>query len=92
MGRREQPTRAQPRWSNQGRCSDRPGRSCASFRAQKGILLSCAHQNRVGSYRSLVDQVIVPNWSFFGPADAVVEIVVGLLLVLGRFTTLVWLG
>jgi hypothetical protein len=91
MGRREQPTRAQLRWSNQGR-SDRPGRSCASLWAQKGILPSCAHQNRVGSYRSLVDQVIVPNWSFFGPAEAVVEIVVGLLLVLGLFTTLVWLG
>jgi uncharacterized membrane protein YphA (DoxX/SURF4 family) len=54
----------------------------------KGILLSYAHQNRVGPYRSLVDQVIVPNWSFFGPAEAVVEIVVGLLLVLGLFTTL----
>jgi uncharacterized membrane protein YphA (DoxX/SURF4 family) len=53
----------------------------------KGILIFYAHRNQVGLYRSLVDQVIVPNWSVFGPVEGLVEVVVGLLLVLGLFTT-----
>jgi uncharacterized membrane protein YphA (DoxX/SURF4 family) len=53
----------------------------------KGILIFYAHRNQVGLYRSLVDHVIVPNWSVFGPVEGLVEVVVGLLLVLGLFTT-----
>jgi uncharacterized membrane protein YphA (DoxX/SURF4 family) len=54
----------------------------------KGILTFYAHHNQVGIYRSLVDQVILPNWGFFGPVEGLVEIAVGVLLVLGLFTVL----
>jgi thiosulfate dehydrogenase [quinone] large subunit len=54
----------------------------------KGILTFYAHKNQVGLYRSLVDQFILPNWNFFGPAEGLVELIVGALLVLGMFTTL----
>ena len=54
----------------------------------KGILVFYAHKNQVGLYRNLVDQVIVPNWALFGVAEAVVEVVIGLLLVLGLLTPL----
>lgn len=54
----------------------------------KGILTFYAHRNPVVPYRSLVDQVILPNWGFFGPLEGLVELAVGVLLILGLFATL----
>lgn len=49
----------------------------------RSIILHNARHHPVTLYHDLVFQVLVPNWSLFGPLVGVTEVVAGLLLVLG---------
>jgi uncharacterized membrane protein YphA (DoxX/SURF4 family) len=54
----------------------------------RGIIRADAHRNKVDLYRNLIDQVVLPNWAFFGPLVGATEVLVGLLLILGLLTPL----
>ncbi|GAC1328709.1 MAG: hypothetical protein NVSMB17_04410 [Candidatus Dormibacteria bacterium] len=52
----------------------------------RGILKSDAAHNGIPAYRALVEQVILPNWGFFGPLLGVSEVTAGVLLCIGLLT------
>ncbi len=54
----------------------------------RGIIRADAHRNKVDIYRNLIEQVVLPNWSIFGPLVGATEVVVGTLLILGLLTPL----
>jgi uncharacterized membrane protein YphA (DoxX/SURF4 family) len=49
----------------------------------RGILAHEVHNHPVTLYHDLVFNVILPNWSFFGPLVGLTEMTAGVLLILG---------
>ena len=53
------------------------------FEGARGIITFDAHHNKVDSYRSLADQVLLPNWNVFGNLQGALEVLAGVLLIVG---------
>ena len=52
----------------------------------RGIIRSDAAHNGIPAYRALVQQVVLPNWDFFGPLLGASEVAAGMLLCIGLLT------
>jgi uncharacterized membrane protein YphA (DoxX/SURF4 family) len=54
----------------------------------RGIIQSDVQTHPVAIYHDFIQNVVVPNWSIFGPLIMLTELATGLSLILGAFTPL----